>query len=86
MPLLEEMQRIVNDQGSIGAEGRAKDDRVMAAALAWQAFNTWCQQRVKNLGLTLEKSQQIEEKGGTPVTERVIVNYLKRMNISMPVS
>jgi hypothetical protein len=84
MPLLEEMQRIVNDEGSIGAEGRAKDDRVMAAALAYQAWNTWCQPRVKNLGLTLEKSTEIEAKGGTPVTERVITNYLKRMNISVP--
>ena len=84
MPLLEEMQRIVNDQGSIGAEGRAKDDRVMAAALAYQAWNTWVQTRVKNLGMTLEKSTEIEEKGGTPVTERVITNYLKRMNIVVP--
>ena len=56
MPLLEEMQRIVNDQGSIGAEGRGKDDRVMAAALAYQAWNTWVQPRVKGLGMSLAKS------------------------------
>ena len=85
MPLLEEMQRIVNDEGSIGAEGRGKDDRVMAAALAYQAYNTWVQGRVKNLGMSLQKSQEIEEKGGTPVTERVITNYLKRMNITVTV-
>lgn len=84
VPLLEEMQRIVNDGGSIGGEGRSKDDRVMAAALAYQGFNTWVQPRVKALGLSLEKSNDIESNGGTPPTERIIQNYLKRMNISVP--
>jgi hypothetical protein len=84
MPLLEEMQRIVNDGGSIGAEGRSKDDRVMAAALAYQAWTTWVQPKVKAMGLTLQKSHEIEEKGGTPPTERIIQNYLKRMNITVP--
>jgi len=84
MPLLEEMQRIVNNGGTIGAEGRGKDDRVMAAALAWQAFNSWVQPKVKMLGLSLDKSHEIEEKGGTPPTERIIQGYLKRMNITVP--
>jgi hypothetical protein len=84
VPLLEEMRRIVNDGGSIGAEGRAKDDRVMGAALAYQAWSTWVQSRVKALGLTLAKSAQIEEDKGTPPTERLITEYLKRMNISVP--
>lgn len=81
MPLLEEMQRIVNDDGHIGAEGRSKDDRVMAAALAYQAFNTWVQPKVKALGLTVEKSAKVEEEGGTPTVERIITQYLKRANI-----
>jgi hypothetical protein len=81
--LLDEMNRIVNDGGNIGAEGRSKDDRVMGAALAYQAWNTWVQPRVKAAGLTLEKSNQIEEKGGTPVTERLITAYLRRMNITV---
>jgi len=81
MPLLEEMQRIVNDGGSIGGEGRSKDDRVMAGALAYQAWNTWVQPRMKALGLSRERSGEIEEKGGTPPVERVITGYLKRMNI-----
>ena len=84
LPLLEEMRRIENDQGVIAAAGAGKDDRVMAAALAYQAFNSWCQPKVKALGLTLEKSNAIEEKGGTPPTERVIQNYLKRMQITVP--
>lgn len=83
VPLLGEMHRIVNDGGNIGAEGRSKDDRVMGAALAFQAFNTWVQPKVKAMGLSLAKSHEIEEKGGTPPTERIIQNYLKRMNITI---
>jgi hypothetical protein len=84
MPMLEEMQRIVNDEGSIGAEGRAKDDRVMAAALAYQSWNTWVQPRVKAIGLTLDVATKRDNEGEPPPTERVITNYLKRMNISVP--
>src|SRR5207244_11945835 len=83
VPLLEEMRRIVNDGGSIGAEGRSKDDRVMASALAYQAWNTWVQPKVKAMGLTLEKSAKIEQDHGTPPTERLITAYLKRMNITV---
>jgi hypothetical protein len=84
VPLLEEMRRIVNDAGYIGAEGSAKDDRVMAAAFAYQAWSNWVQSRVNGLGLTRARSTEIEEKGGTPPIERVIAGYLKRMNIKVP--
>lgn len=84
VPLLEEMRRIVNDEGSIGAEGRAKDDRVTGAALAYQGWNTWVQPRVKALGLTLAKSMEREEKGSSPPVERIITAYLKKMNIQVP--
>jgi len=33
--------------------------------------------------LTMAKSAEIEEKGGTPPMERVITAYLKRMNITV---
>jgi hypothetical protein len=82
-PLMEEMKRIVNDEGSIGAEGRSKDDRVIGAALAYQGWNTWVQPKVKALGLTQKKSGEVEEKGGTPPVERIITAYLKRMNITV---
>ena len=32
----------------------------------------------------LKVMDEIEEKGGTPPTERIIQNYLKRMNITVP--
>lgn len=84
VPLLEEMRRIVNDEGHIGAEGRAKDDRVVGAALAYQAWNMWAQPKVKAIGLTYAKAQEIDERGGTEPIDRLIVNYLKRVNISVP--
>jgi hypothetical protein len=78
VPLLEEMRRIVNNDGHIGGEGRAKDDRVIAAALAYQGWNMWVQPRCKAQGLTLATSDQ--EQG--PIT-RTIHNYLKRVNIQV---
>lgn len=84
VPLLEEMRRIVNDDGHIGAEGRAKDDRVIGAALAYQAFNMWCQPKMKAMGLTLAKSQEIDQRGGTEPVDRLIINFLKKQNISVP--
>lgn len=41
MLLLEEMQKVVQDGSSIAAEGRGKDDRVFAAALANKAWIEW---------------------------------------------
>jgi hypothetical protein len=83
IPLLEEMRQITNEGGVVGAASGRKDDRVMAAALAYQAWNTWVQPKVKALGLTLEKSLDIEKKGGTPPLDRVVMGYLKRANISL---
>lgn len=84
LPLLEEMRRIINDEGHIGAEGRAKDDRVMAAALAYQGWNMYAQQKLKGMGLTMAKAHEIDERGGTEPVDRLIVNFLKRVNITVP--
>lgn len=82
--LCKEMTAIVNDDGYIAAQGRGKDDRVMAAGLAYQAWNTWIQPRLKAQGLSLEQSHKIEERGGIEPMERAISNYLKRINITVP--
>ena len=84
IPLLEEMRRIVNDEGHIGGEGRAKDDRVMAAALAYQGWNIYAQPRVKALGLSMQRSAEIDQRGGTEPVDRLIVNFLRKQNISVP--
>lgn len=84
VPLLEEMRRIINDEGSIGGEGRSKDDRVMGAALAYQGWNSWCQPRMKAMGLSMQKSSEIDQRGGSEPVDRLIHNYLKRANIQVP--
>jgi len=84
LPMCEEMRQIVNDEGDISAQGRSKDDRVMAAALAYQGWNNWVQPKVKALGLTLAESNKIEERGGTAPVDRLVTNFLKRVNIAVP--
>ena len=84
VPLLEEMRRIVNDDGHIGGEGRAKDDRVMAAALAYQGWNNWCQPRMRAMNMTLARANEVDQRGGTEPVDRLIANYLKKVNISVP--
>ena len=84
LPLLDEMRRIINDEGHIGGEGRSKDDRVMGAALAYQAWNMWVQPRCKAMNLTMARGAEIDERGGTEPVDRLIVNYLKRVNIGVP--
>ena len=41
VPLLEEMERVVQEGSEIQAEGRAHDDRVFASALAVHAWIAW---------------------------------------------
>jgi hypothetical protein len=84
IPLLEEMRRIVNDEGHIGAEGRAKDDRVIGAGLAYQAWSNWCQPKLKAKGLTMKRAGEIDQSGGPEPLDRLIVNYMKRQRITVP--
>ena len=55
IPLLEEMERIVQDGSEIGAEGRAKDDRVFATALAVTAWIDWVRSGLISNAQTYEK-------------------------------
>lgn len=83
LPLCEEMRRIVNDDGHIGGEGTAKDDRVMAAALAYQGFNMWVQPKAKSAGMSVARSATIEEHGGTQPLDRLVTSFMKKMNIEV---
>jgi hypothetical protein len=84
VPLLEEMRRIVNDEGHIAAEGAHKDDRVMAAAIAHENWQKWMWQRLRGMGMTLKRSADIEQKGGLKPLDQVMMNYLRRANITVP--
>lgn len=40
-PMLREMQKVVDKDGFIGAEGRGKDDRTLAWALSYKGYDDW---------------------------------------------
>jgi len=82
MDLLEEMKTIVRENGFIGAPGRAKDDRVIAAALACVAFAEQVQPRLIAQRLTREVSQQMQDKSAEELsTATNVSNYLKRIGM-----
>lgn len=84
VPLLEEMRRIVNDEGYIGAEGAHKDDRVMAAALAHENWQKWMWQRLRGMAHTRERAAKIEQAGGEKPLDKLVMNYLRRAQIAVP--
>ena len=55
VPLLEEMERIVQDGSEIQAEGRAKDDRAFATALAVTAWIDWVRGGMIGSGQTYDR-------------------------------
>jgi len=82
MDLLEEMKSIVREDGFIGAPGRAKDDRVIAAALAVIAWAEQVQPRL--VGMRLSKEMSIKQDQYTPEQIAVgknVSNYLKMIGI-----
>lgn len=84
VPLLEEMRRIINDEGHIAAEGRGNDDRVIAAALAYECYNRWMRQRLIGQNMTRAHAQVVEANGGESQMHRMVTSYLKRSKIGVP--
>lgn len=82
--LVSEMRNIVNDKGILGAAGRAKDDRVIAAALGhWM----WVQTIKSNLmgqKLTYANVQRRAQTSYTTMNsvQSAVFNYLKRSRIA----
>jgi len=81
MHLLEEMKSIVYENGQIQAEGRKKDDRVIAAALAHEAWVRWARQKLRGMGMTYLKAQQSEQNPTPTQVQRMALNYLKEAKI-----
>jgi len=54
IPLLDEMRTVTVSEGSIGAEGGGKDDRVIASALAHVGWTDWVRRRMIGNGQTYE--------------------------------
>lgn len=79
-PLVNEMLTVVQDGYEIGAPGRAKDDRVFAAALANRAWIDHVRMNLIGQGLTydrflLEQDGQINS--GNQVVDNVVLNFFK---------
>lgn len=81
VPLIEEMRHIVNDEGYVGAEGSNKDDRVIAACLAYEAWRAWSQAPLRAKGYTQEVAMKIEAAGGEKPLDRLVIDYLKAQQI-----
>ena len=47
-PMRQAMGRVVGSDGSIGAEGRGKDDRTLAYALAYRGYDDWYRAPMSN--------------------------------------
>lgn len=75
LPLLEEMKSVTNINGSIGAEGRGKDDRVMASALAHVGWTDWIRRNLISIGESYEKVQERKNKPLEPSNPAPLVSY-----------
>ena len=79
---LEEMKNIVREDGFIGAPGRAKDDRVIASALACVAFAEQVQPRLIAARITREVNKAQEDmKPEEIAVGRNVSDYLKRIGM-----
>ena len=82
MDTLEEMKSIVRENGTIHAPGRAKDDRVIASALAAVAYAEQIQPRLIAAKITRNVSEAQEQM--TPSEAQMgrnVADYLKRIGI-----
>jgi hypothetical protein len=81
MFLLDEMRTIVTDGSKIAGEGNAKDDRVIAAALAHEAWRRWVQPKLRNMGLTFERAYMEAIGAGPNMAQKIAIDYLKSQRI-----
>jgi len=82
--LINEMRNVVSDKGTIGASGRAKDDRVIAAALAHWVWTQSLKSNLMGQKLTYGNVQR-RLQHQTPTAsamQNTVMNYLKRSRIA----
>jgi hypothetical protein len=81
---LQEFRNIHRNGDQIGGEGRAKDDRVMALAIATVAWNDWIMREMQAQGRTYVKEQRgPEEAKQWNAAERSVINYLKDVKVQV---
>ena len=80
--LLQEFRNVSRDGDKIGGEGRAKDDLVVAAALACVAWNDWIRREMqaRNQTYAIEMSPKGAPRQVQPLEKRVL-GYLRAQGI-----
>lgn len=77
VPLIEEMKEIITKDGWVGAEGRGKDDRTLAFALAHRAYDEMIRRELAAAGRTYaveqEAAKQRRQSNKTPAIMQVII-------------
>ena len=80
--LLDEMKSIVREGGAApAAPDRAKDDRVIAAALACLTWNDQERTRLLTINATQELVAKSEATGPGGVVDKMVANYLQKIGI-----
>jgi hypothetical protein len=78
--LIDEMCNVIRQDGSLGAPGRGKDDRVIAAALAHIAWIDYIRMRLVPVGITRASSRRSDDANSeNPVNN--VSKYLKERGI-----
>ena len=85
-PLCLQQFRNIHRQGDqIGGEGRAKDDRVIALAIATVAWNDWVMAEMSANGRTyLRENRPTETPRAITVVENSVIKYLNRQQVKLP--
>lgn len=82
LPLLHEMQGIIQDGGEIGAPGRGKDDRVFSTAFAHKAWIEWVRPSMINAGRSYQvvtaEEQHSANRPAPNVTSEIVAGWFKR--------
>ena len=85
LELLAEMKTIVNDEGSIEAPGRLKDDRAVASCLATIMWVDVIRPKLARAGASFGRQQATEEVNGNAaqsVEQRSVTNYLRKIGLA----
>lgn len=82
VPLFEEMKTIINDSGWIGAEGKGKDDKVLALAQAYRGYDDWERAGMNATGRTFAVEKDRERKmregnKGTTFAQHIIQDFFQ---------
>jgi hypothetical protein len=81
VPLLEEMERVVQEGDEIAAEGRAHDDRVFATALATHAWIQWYRSSLIANNQTYDKVMEdekiIRDAPAASMIQRVVSSFFE---------